>query len=303
MDVHIGIPQGLLYHEFGSLWTDFFAKLNVPVSLSGETTRKILNRGTVLAVDESCLPLKVYLGHVDELLANCTHIFVPHIVQYHRNFHFCAKFAGLPDIVKNTFGLSADQVISPIIEDKTAASQLKAVYTVCRELGLPVFSGQMALRQAIKCWQISRSNMPKTEGAKIALIGHSYLTNDSFFCQDIKKCLAKQGNKVVTPDDIPAALLYKEAELADPEVYWQLSAKLAGAARYFCRQTDVAGIILLSSFGCGPDSLINEYLEYHVLQKCGKPFIVLNIDEHTGSAGVVTRIEAFEDLVKWRLKS
>lgn len=303
MDVHIGVPQALLYHEFGSLWTDFFARLNVPVSLSGETTKKILDRGTVLAVDESCLPLKVYLGHVDALLPTCTHIFVPHIVQYHRNFHFCAKFAGLPDIVKNTFGLREDQVISPSIEDKSPVHQLKAVYKVCRELGLSVLSGQIALRQALSGWRTSKNNISKPEGAKVALIGHSYLTNDPFFCQDIVKCLSKQGNNVITPDNVPASLLYKEAAIADPEIYWQLSAKLAGATRYLCRQDDVAGIILLSSFGCGPDSLINEYLEYNVLRNCGKPFIVINIDEHTGSAGVITRIEAFGDLVKWRVKS
>ncbi|MPN25344.1 hypothetical protein SDC9_172753 [bioreactor metagenome] len=199
--------------------------------------------------------------------------------------------------------MKADQVISPTIENKTPVNQLKAVYKICRELGLSVLSGQMAFRQALKNWKIAPSSMSKADGPKIAIVGHSYLTSDAFFCQDIVKCLSMQGNQVVTPNNVPARLLYKEAELADPEVYWQLSAKLTGATRYFCRQDDVAGIIMLSSFGCGPDSLINEYLEYHVLQKCGKPYILINMDEHTGSAGVITRIEAFGDLVKWRLKS
>jgi predicted nucleotide-binding protein (sugar kinase/HSP70/actin superfamily) len=32
----------------------------------------------------------------------------------------------------------------------------------------------------------------------------------------------------------------------------------------------------------------------------GKPFLNLTLDEHTGEAGVMTRLEAFWDMVNWR---
>lgn len=303
MDIQVGIPQALLYYDFGSLWTSFFKELGVRVVLSGETTRKTLDRGTSLAVDESCLPLKVYLGHVDELLPKCSNIFVPHMVQYHKNFHFCAKFAGLPDIVRNTFKLKEAQLITPSIEGKSPANQLKLVYNVCKELGLPLLLGQLAFKRALKKWQEYNINLSQEEGIKIALLGHSYLVNDTFFCCDIIKCLTRQGISVMKPDNIAAKWCYKETQAADPDIYWQLSAKLVGAMRYYCRRNDIAGIIMVSSFGCGPDSLINEYLIERVLKESGKPYTVIDIDEHTGSAGLITRVEAFGDLVKWRFKN
>jgi hypothetical protein len=39
-------------------------------------------------------------------------------------------------------------------------------------------------------------------------------------------------------------VLYTESKAFAPDIYWQLSAKIAGATRYFCRQPDVAGVIM-----------------------------------------------------------
>ena len=58
----------------------------------------------------------------------------------------------------------------------------------------------------------------------------------------------------------------------------------------------IDGIIALSAFGCGPDSLMVEEVQYHAKEK-NIPMIHINIDEHTGEAGFVTRIEAFVDML------
>jgi predicted nucleotide-binding protein (sugar kinase/HSP70/actin superfamily) len=301
--VHVGIPQAMLYHEFGSLWTNFFRNAGIPVSISGETNKQILDRGTSLGIDESCLPLKVYLGHIDSLLSECTHIFVPRVVQYHRNFLFCAKFAGLPDVVRNTFRLSPKQIISPNVEYKSPVNQLQSLYTTCQGIGLSAVPGYLAYRQALKSWRADLPNDIASSSPKIAVIGHSYLLKDDFFCGNIMNFLASRGVRVITPNHVASKVLYDEAKIFEPDIYWQLSAKIAGAAHFFCRQPDIAGIIMVSSFGCGPDSLVNEYVEHHVFKKSDKPYIIINIDEHMGSAGLITRVEAFWDLVEWRQKS
>lgn len=134
MQIQVSIPQAMLYHEFGSLWTDFFRNMGIPVSISSKTNKQLLDRETLLAIDESCLPLKIYLWHVDSLLSQCSHIFVPRIVQCHQNFYFCPKFAELPDIVKNTFRLSSKQLISPNIEKKSLKNQLQAIHATCKAM-------------------------------------------------------------------------------------------------------------------------------------------------------------------------
>ncbi|MEN6412894.1 MAG: acyl-CoA dehydratase activase-related protein [Veillonellales bacterium] len=301
MQIKVGIPQAMLYHEFGGLWNIFFQNMGIPVVLSGETNKQILNRGTLLAMDESCLPLKVYLGHVDALLPECSHIFVPRIAQYHPNFHFCAKFAGLPDIVQNTFRLSSDQLISPNIEHKSPVKQLQALQDTCRSIGLSAVPGYFSYRHSLKSWKNNTSGNTLSKRS-IAVIGHSYLVKDAFFCHDIMNMLTSRGIAVVTPEHVDNKALYAEAKIFEPDIYWQLSAKIAGAAHFFCRQRNVIGIIVLSSFACGPDSLMNEYITHHILKKSDKPYIIISIDEHTGSAGLMTRIEAFCDLVEWREK-
>lgn len=302
MPINVGIPRALLYHEFGSFWIDFFNHLRIPITLSCETNKDILDRGTTLAIDESCLPLKIYLGHVASLMPTCTHIFVPRIAGYHTNFFFCAKFAGLPDIVRNTFPLTDSQLIIPNIEDKNYSTQLKAISTTCLAINKSNVSGYLAYYQAKKHWK-SQNHCLAPSNTKIAIIGHSYLIKDSFFCRDILALLEKRHLSVISPEHVPNKTLYRHAAFFHPDIYWQLSAKIAGATCYFSQQSDIRGIIMVSSFCCGPDSLMNEYLEHHILKNSNKPYIIVNLDEHTGSAGIVTRIEAFLDLLDWRLQS
>ena len=303
MAVKVGIPQALLYHEFGSLWLDFFQNIGIAAVLSGETNKQIVDRGMALAIDESCIPLKVYLGHAASLLDTCSHIFVPRIAQYYPDNHLCAKLAGLPDIVQNTFRLAKEKIISPNIEDRSAATILQAIRTICQPLGVSAIAGHQAYYKTLKNWQKA---IPPGPGQplrpKIAVIGHSYIINDVFFNSDIKRKLKSQAVDIITPGDLPSKTLYEEAKAYRQDIYWQLSIKLAGAARYFCRQADIAGIILVTSFGCGPDSLVNEYLVHHILKPSNKPYLLLTIDEHTGSAGLITRVEAFWDIVERMLK-
>lgn len=303
MDIKVGIPQALLYHEFGSLWLDFFQNIGVSVALSGQTNKHLLNRGMSLAIDESCLPLKVYLGHVECLLDTCSHIFVPRIAQYYPDNHLCAKLAGLPDIVQNTFRLANAKLISPNIESRSAATMLKAIKTICQPLGVSAFAGHRAYQQALKQW---KNNIPcpinQSPKARIAVIGHDYIIKDLFLSGDFGKFFKSQGVDIISPGDIPRKIIFENVKAFKQDIYWQLSMKIAGATQYFSEQSDIAGLILVSSFGCGPDSLVNEYLEHHILQPSDKPYMMINIDEHTGNAGLITRIEAFWDMIERRLK-
>jgi len=210
-----------------------------------------------------------------------------------------AKFAGLPDVVRNTFNLPHDQLITPNIENKSLLTQAKAIHTICQPLGVSIASGYRSYYQAKNSW---KSNLTSPiSGLKIAVIGHSYLLNDAFFCRDILSLLSKRGITIITPAHISSKILYQESTASQSDIYWQLSAKIDGAVRYFSHQPDIKGIIMVSSFGCGPDSLLNEYVEYHILKNSSKPYIILNLDEHTGNAGMITRMEAFLDLMDWRL--
>ena len=75
----IGIPRGLLYYEHGALWESFFEKLGFNVIISSKTNSDILNAGVMHCTNETCLPVKVYHGHILDLNDKADYIFVPKI--------------------------------------------------------------------------------------------------------------------------------------------------------------------------------------------------------------------------------
>jgi predicted nucleotide-binding protein (sugar kinase/HSP70/actin superfamily) len=65
---------------------------------------------------------------------------------------------------------------------------------------------------------------------------------------------------------------------------------------------DIDGVIYIMAFGCGIDSFICDLVERKIRRSSRLPFTILTIDEHTGEAGIDTRLEAFIDMIRWRKK-
>jgi predicted nucleotide-binding protein (sugar kinase/HSP70/actin superfamily) len=87
-------------------------------------------------------------------------------------------------------------------------------------------------------------------------------------------------------------------DLSDfPGMYWGLGARVLRAARRVARTPNLFGVHL-TNFGCGADSFI-EHFYRHATE--GKPSLVLELDEHSAVAGVVTRLEAFRNVVRCHL--
>lgn len=63
---------------------------------------------------------------------------------------------------------------------------------------------------------------------------------------------------------------------------------------------DVDGIIHVTAFACGPDSLVDRMVEIEARRRRKMPYLSIAVDEHTGEAGVRTRIEAFLDMLRYR---
>jgi predicted nucleotide-binding protein (sugar kinase/HSP70/actin superfamily) len=59
----------------------------------------------------------------------------------------------------------------------------------------------------------------------------------------------------------------------------------------------VDGIILLSAFPCGPDSMVNELITRKVKNV---PMLNLVLDSQSGTAGIETRLESFVDIIRFK---
>ena len=69
--LRIGIPRALLYYQYYPMWKTFFEELGAEVVVSPPTTQAMLAAGSARVVADTCLPVKVFLGHVLHLPLFC----------------------------------------------------------------------------------------------------------------------------------------------------------------------------------------------------------------------------------------
>jgi len=134
----------------------------------------------------------------------------------------------------------------------------------------------------------------------IALIGHPYNLYDTYTTHNLVAKLRGLGVKVVTSETATPEELRQGILDLTGGPYWTYEDEMVGAAGHYLRDERVDGFIAVSSFGCGPDSTLLDVVQ-RATREAGRPFMSLILDEHTGEAGLVTRLEAFVDmLARWK---
>ncbi len=299
--VSVGLPRALFHHEFGELFQTFFQCAGATVEVSPHTTREILDLGVSSAVDETCLPVKIYYGHARWLSQRVDSVFVPRVVSICPREYTCPKFLGLPDMIRRALRGSA--VCSPLVDVRRRGGSLSdALVLAARELGLDERIAKKAVRSACmkqKTSSLAIREVPKGQGPAVAVLGHQYLISDALSGMDVKRRLQALGLTVYDYHMVPEPALVRIQRRVNRPAFWTYENKILAAAIWYMNQRKVDGIIQWVSFGCGPDSMVGEVVSRECRQR-GVPHMLLTIDEHTGTAGVQTRLEAFADMVFWR---
>lgn len=150
---------------------------------------------------------------------------------------------------------------------------------------------------------------------KIGILGEIYVVLEPFVTADIERRLAEMGvevSKFLYPSDWASYNLFIKALKVFPE-HGTAAAAAKPYLKYavggeglktvgqtvLCAQQGYDGVIQLYPFTCMP-----EIVARHMLPKIQEdlhiPVLTLGVDEHTGAAGLQTRLEAFVDLVTRR---
>ena len=82
--------------------------------------------------------------------------------------------------------------------------------------------------------------------------------------------------------------------------FWHYSNLVIWSLYYYLKQPQIDGIIHVTAFACGPDAMVDKLMELEMKKHNHIPFMSLTIDEHSGEAGIRTRLEAFVDMIKFR---
>lgn len=298
--VKIGIPRGLFYYQNKSIWKYFFEALDCEIVLSSKTNKEVIKLGEKISNDEMCLSLKNYLGHVSTLIDKCDYILVPRIDNYGLMNQSCTNFLSVYDLINNLFD---KKILNYNINYCKGETEEKAYYKIGRLLGKRKKEIKNAYDYATiksnkekKKMYIDSINKLKSSKTKILLVGHDYNFEDELIGKPIINYLQKQDCVIIKSYELPQTLTNHLASKISKTLYWKNNRENIGAIPYSIDQID--GIILLSSFPCGPDSIVNEL----VLRRVKFPIINLVVDDLSSFSGFETRLESFLDIVKSKNK-
>lgn len=316
----IGMPRALLYYRYGTLWTTFFKELGCDVVLSDPTDRSTVTRGDMLSNDECCLASKIYLGHVASLIDEhaCNAVFVPSIANVGRKRGFCTKFQALPDLVANTFADKQLDLVSCLVNEAEERQGMKEalVQLACERF--------VSSRDAKHAWKVASHAQEQAERAAlltqtrtltqleatrqaaeriedaplgILLAAHPYLAHDPFMGGALVDMLERMNAVVLFTDEADRDRALKTSFDFSDTLPWIVNREIVGAITQLHERVD--GIVLVSAFPCGPDSMTDD-----AIVRCiqGKPVLNLTIDSQSGTAGLETRVESFVDILRYQKK-
>lgn len=295
----VGIPKGLLYYKYYPFFTTFFQELGSELVISPDTNKDILDEGVKYCVDDACLPVKVFHGHVAYLKDKCDIILIPRFMQVRSREYICPKFCGLPEMIKNSIPRMPRIIDKPIY-----AISRRKLYPWAREIGRIITKDKKKIKNAFNTALIKQDKFKlgfndDSQQLTVAIVGHPYNIFDNYVNMNIVEKLNRLGVGVVTEEVVEDSLIDEEVKRLYKRPFWTFARNSYGFASNVYRENKVNGIIYISSFACGIDSVVIELIK----ERIGNfPFLTLKIDEHTGEAGLDTRVEAFVDMLGREIK-
>lgn len=304
--IKIGIPYLFYFQDYLPFWSTLLWELGFDVEISPKTNKQIVNLGLESILSETCFPVKVAYGHIRYLLnIGIDTIFIPSFINLHtdeeafeRSFA-CPYTQTTPYVSKIAF--SNAKIISPVINLQRGRKFMEEeLARSFKPFGIKKSKIKRAISKADEA-QDSFNKAIKAKGLEvlssindttIVIIGRAYNSFDSGMNLEIPKKLADLNVMAIPMDFLPL----NEYPIAPewPNMYWRSGQRILKAARLI-EKNPYLYPIYIGNFSCGPDSFI---MKYFMKELNGKPFLHIEIDEHSADAGAITRCEAFLDSIQ-----
>jgi predicted nucleotide-binding protein (sugar kinase/HSP70/actin superfamily) len=317
----IGIPRAMSFYHDYPFYFGFFTDLGIKIVLSDMTTKQTLSAGSALVVTETCLPVKIYVGHILNLLdKGADKILVPSLQSIGRKIYNCSKIRGLPDLVRNVVKREFTMVEATldksekqqgfyeylgeiakyfgITDAKKIKKASKAGWRVHNNFHIMSKSGmsyEKAMNYAIQ-GKVFIENRTREHPISVAVVAHGYNIYDERASMKIFDKLEKMDVHAFSALQLSGEQMEDGIKALGQELYWANEYEMTGAAGHYLKDPRIDGVITVTAFGCGPDSLMIERITRRAKQ-FSKPMLNLTIDEQTGEAGFITRLEAFVDML------
>lgn len=308
----IGLPRSLTMFSYLPLWKTFFTELGFDVRVTGMSTKKEKERGVKLAKSDFCFPVKMSIAHThllseDEIVDA---IFLPTVISEKKQKNkmprvFCPYVIAFPSVIKKSFHMSKP-IISPSLDFRFNAKRMvKQLHESLKHYGV----SEKEIERAYAAGKNSQYGYLKArhdEGIRIlekihsekkigiAIVGRPY----NLYDRVINLGLTEYFKSLPDVETFPFEALF-DPDKNDSDlnhVYWNFGERILHAAEKI-KQTENLYPVYFTNFGCGPDSFILSRFE-KIMR--GKPYLIIELDEHGSDTGYQTRIEAFIDVITAR---
>jgi predicted CoA-substrate-specific enzyme activase len=307
----IGIPRALHFYEYYPYWRTFFEMLGFTVINSDLSNHEIVETSLEMCPVETCFPVKMAFGHVQNLLdKKIDYLFLPGLIKYSEDVrsedgsYICPYVQSIPNMIRSKFDFASKGtrfIGEPLIIHRDISRMLNQLRPILREMKVSDKGVKKALAGALDAYDAYRNSLLET-GASIlkrlepdekclVIISRPYNGFDRRLSLEIPAKIARMGVQA-----IPMDFLSLEVNTSDlSTMYWLYGRKILAAASYIRNHPNLYAVYL-TSFGCGPDSFITHFFRRSM---SGKPYLQLELDEHSADAGLITRIEAFLDSLRF----
>lgn len=307
--IRIGIPRSLSFYQLGVAWITLFSELGFDVIITPETNNKIVNDGIASMTCEACFPVKLSHGHTKQLIDKCDYIFLPLMIEMPVNNskkgYYCPYLEANTYMLKSALKLDSSKLIMPALYLREGLySVTNAFQEEFKRLQLP-FDYEKFLAALNKAFtihkefeeeliRIGNSVLAKLGDKRaIVVVGRPYSMYDSRTNLNLFATFSRLGFLAIPQDFLKIEDYRIDEEY--PNMYWGSGQKILKAAKYINHDHRLFPIYL-TSFSCGPDSFILHFFNKE-MNKTNRPYLELELDEHSAGAGVETRLLAFIDVI------
>jgi len=322
----IGIPSALYMEDYYPLFRLFFARLGARtiIQKSSAATSK---EGKNLVNAEFCAPISGVHGQVKKLLdLGVDYIFYPTILTdqslfetpekeeptsiKERDCYYCYYSVYGPTILENlpTENCSG-KLISPLLKFNTrriedvaeeVAASLKSIFHEDQKTLVNHFLEALnQFRQLRKNWLNSGKQLleQKADTFKLLILGRPYVVFDQTLNAGLLKKIEKMGYPLLYQSIFDLRQIDRKGlPQYLSKIHWFHAQQILLALELVKEHKDIYPVFL-TCFRCSPDAYVLSYFKDR-MEAIGKPFLIIQLDEHSSDVGYQTRIESGIDAFK-----
>lgn len=296
----IGFPFCLGLYEFLPFWSVFFRNLGYFL-IKSNPNKDLIDKGLKLCSADLCYPFKILYSNILDLeRKDVEFIFLPYITQILESKYMCPFIQTAPDIIKATMHkVLSKPLLTPTIDMANYKTTLKQLEQLAKPLHCRASRIRFSYKEAnrvqlslkYRLEEIAKKQLRLSEKEQtIILIGKCYNIFDEKINLGIPQILEKLFSRVVPITLFPD---FKNNNFYSSDIYWFYGEKIINLGLFIKDKPNLYPVYL-TNFGCGQDSMLIQIFQKII----NKPYLVLEVDEHSSSVGIITRCEAFANTLK-----